>query len=298
MTAPVRAEGLRRTYGDTVALDGVDLSVREGEVFALLGPNGAGKTTLVRCLAGTLTPDDGRASLLGAAPPDADRERLGLLPQSYAPAERLTGRELVAYYAGLYDDPRDPDAVLDEVGVEARDTRYEDLSGGQRRRVCVAAAVVNDPDVLFLDEPTAGIDPAGRRRVRETVESLAAAGTTVLVTTHDVPEAEALADRVGLLADGRLVATGAPRDLVAEHAGASRLHVETAADPERVADALDAPVAADDAGLVVEDVGPGDIGDVVRVLDGAGVPFTGLRWREPDLEDAYLALADGAEVTG
>ncbi|RBI61144.1 ABC transporter ATP-binding protein [halophilic archaeon] len=283
------AEEVRKTYGDVTALDGVSVSVGAGEVFSLIGPNGAGKTTLVRALTGTTTPDGGRVRIHGETPAEADRSRVGLLPQSFDPPGRLTARELLSYYAGLYDDARDVDAVLGEVGLaDAADTWYEKLSGGQQRRVCVGATLVNDPDVLFLDEPTTGIDPAGRRSLWSLVDELAEGGTTVFLTTHSMAEAERLADRVGLLADGDLVAVGSPEALVAEHGGRSRLVVETDADPSAVDDRF--AVEVTDAGLVFDGVGPAEIGDVVGLLNDREVTYETLTWTEPDLEDVYLRL--------
>ncbi|ADD06849.1 ABC-type transport system ATP-binding protein [Natrialba magadii ATCC 43099] len=312
MTAVVEATALEKRYGETVALSGASLSIPAGEVFGLIGPNGAGKTTLVRALTGTTEPDSGTATVLDESPTAIDRDRLGVLPQDFSPPDRLTARELLAYYAGLYDDPRDPDAVLADVGLaDTGDTWYEDLSGGQQRRVCVGSTLVNDPDVLFLDEPTTGIDPAGRRTVWRLIEELAAGGTTVLLTTHDMAEAERLADRVGLLADGSLIAQGTPDALVAEYGGSSRLEIETAADPEAFAE-LEYPVeraqsrsrtAADGTvssstptdTLVVQDIGPAAIGTVVDALERQGLEYTSLSWTEPDLEDVYLELADRME---
>ncbi|WP_135851480.1 ABC transporter ATP-binding protein [Halorussus salinus] len=307
MTEPLVAEELRKSYGDTTALDGVSLSVGEGEVFGLIGPNGAGKTTLVRALTGTTEPDSGSVSVLGTDPQSADRQRLGLLPQAFDPPERLTARELVAYYAGLYDEARDPETVLAEVGLDAADdTWYENLSGGQQRRTCVGTALVNDPDLLFLDEPTTGIDPAGRRALWELVEDLADRGTTVFLTTHSMEEAERLADRVGLLADGELAAVGSPADLVAEYGGRTRIVVELDAEaasgtasPDAgppsadAADALadtDFEVEAEDGRLVVTGVRPEEIGEVVAALNDGGVAYDSLTWTEPDLEDAFLQL--------
>jgi len=292
MDSVLVADDVRKSYGDTAALAGVSLSVGPGEVFALVGPNGAGKTTLVRCLTGTTEPDAGRVELLGESPRDARKQRVGLLPQAFSPPERLTARELVNYYAGLYDDARGAEDVLDEVGLDPdEDTWYGDLSGGQRRRACVAAALVNDPDVLFLDEPTTGVDPAGRRALWSLFESLAAAGTTILLTTHDMAEAARLADRVALLAGGEVAATGTPAELVAEYAGEARLVVDTdedpdlpGHDPERTGE-----------GLVFRGVDPEAVGDVASALDDAGVDFGALSWREPTLEDAYMALAGGVE---
>jgi len=285
------AEDVRRRYGDTVALDGVSLSATAGEVLALVGPNGAGKTTLVRALTGT-TDAEGHVELFGAPPTAVDRDRIGLLPQSFSPHERLSARELVSYYAGLYDEARDVDAVLDDVGLaDTADTPYESLSGGQQRRTCVATALINDPDLLLLDEPTTGIDPAGRRSLWELLEGLADRGVTILVTTHYMEEAQRLADRVGLLADGRLVALDSPERLVADHGGTSQLIV-AGSFTDAALSMIDYPgeIERRDGKLVVYGVRPESIGRVVDELDSAGVGYDSLTWKEPDLEDVYLEL--------
>lgn len=296
MTDALVAEDVRKSYGDTTALDGVSLSVGEGEVFALIGPNGAGKTTLVRALTGTTEPNSGAVSVFDADPEEADRQRVGLLPQAFDPPERLTARELVTYYAGLYEESRDTDAVLAEVGLsDTDDTWYENLSGGQKRRTCVGTTLVNDPDLLFLDEPTTGIDPGGRRALWNLIEDLAARGTTVFLTTHYMAEAERLADRVGLLAAGELVAVGSPSDLVTEYGGKARLVVETADDAHSTVSKLTLGASgfeteATDRKLTVHGVGPEDIGQVVGALDDQGVEYDSLTWKEPDLEDVFLQL--------
>ncbi|GAB3417514.1 ABC transporter ATP-binding protein [Haloparvum alkalitolerans] len=306
------ARGVRKAYGETVALDGVDLSVERGEVFGLIGPNGAGKTTLVRALTGT-TDAEGEVRVLGAAPGGVHPARVGLLPQSFDPPERLTARELVDYYGGLYDDPRDTEEVLADVGLaDDADAWYETLSGGQKRRTCVATALVNDPEVLFLDEPTTGIDPAGRRSLHALIEALADDGTTVFLTSHAMDEVERLADRVALIRDGAVVATGTPAGLIADHGGAPHLDVELAVDGDREASgSLDPETAAervrerggDDRGLAVETtdrglrfsgVEPEGIAAVVDALGDAGVPFESLSWAEPTLEDVYLELTGEA----
>ena len=314
MTEPLVAEEIRKSYGDTTALDGVSLSVGEGEVFGLIGPNGAGKTTLVRALTGTTEPESGSVSVFDTDPQSADRQRIGVLPQAFDPPERLTARELVAYYAGLYDDARDPDTVLAEVGLDAADeTWYENLSGGQKHRTCVGTALVNDPDLLFLDEPTTGIDPAGRRALWELVEDLADRGTTVFLTTHSMEEAERLADRVGLLADGELAAVGPPADLVAEYGGRTRIVVEVDAESGSGTDSADSTAAADaadaladtdfevetgDDRLVVTGVRPEEIGEVVAALNDDGVAYESLTWTEPDLEDAFLRATGESVAAG
>ena len=311
MTAALVAEEVRKSYGDVTALDGVSVDVDRGAVFGLVGPNGAGKTTLVRALTGT-TAIEGSVSVLGRDPENVDKAKIGLLPQSFSPAARLTPRELLAQYGGLYDDARDPDNVLSDVGIdgEAAEQWYETLSGGQKRRVCVAIALVNDPEVLFLDEPTTGIDPAGRRALWSLLDDLAAGGTTVFLTSHSMAEVERLADRVGFLSEGRLVAVGRPAELIEEHGGRSRLVIETEpsrsergvgdvdADlPSGDADAAfsfdaDFPfeASANDGVLSVEGVGPREIDDVVSALEARGVEFESLTWKQPDLEDVYLEL--------
>jgi len=274
----------------------------------------------VRALTGTTTPDDGEVSLRGTKPASTDPEVLGVLPQSFSPPERLTGREVVAYYAGLYDDARPVADVLSAVGVtDAADTHYGDLSGGEQRRVCLGSTLVNDPEVLFLDEPTTGIDPVGRRTVWDRIEEQVAGGTTVFLTTHDMREAQRLADRVGLLADGDLVAVGEPSALIDEHAGEPSVTVTVDASAPEDTEAANS--AAEDAGGPVEAAAeaavvaleaagydasargedvhvPGiparDVGAVADALEDAGVSYSGLAWSEPDLEDVYLALTGEA----
>jgi ABC-2 type transport system ATP-binding protein len=296
MTAAVSATDLSKEYGETLALASVSLRVERGEGFALVGPNGAGKTTLVRLLTGTLEPTAGHARLLEAPPRQAERARLGLLPQDYDPPTRLTVRELLSTAAGRYDRSRPIDEVMADVGLEAAaDTRYEALSGGQKRRTCVGIALVNDPAVLFLDEPTTGIDPAGRQALWDLLEDLVASGTTVILTTHDMTEAARLADRVGFLRDGELVSVGTPADLIAAHGGEPVLRVETtepvAAEALRE---LPGAVSADGKTLRVEGVEATAIGDVIDAIRNQGVAVDGISWREPTLEDAYLNLTGTA----
>jgi len=292
MNKAVVATGLRKTYAETVALDGVGLTVAEGEVFGLIGPNGAGKTTLIRALTGT-TPLEGEISIFGCEPTAVDSDRVGLLPQSFSPPARLTARELIEYYGGLYETARPTDDILEDVGLTAAaDSWYETLSGGQQRRVCVGTALVNDPDLLFLDEPTTGIDPAGRRSLWELLESLSAGGTTVVLTSHSMAEVQRLSDRVGLLESGQLVAVGTPAELIAAHGGDSRLEIATEAN-ETAATALTEAgfaVRTTPSRIIVDGVSPVEIGHAVEVLSTAGIAYDSLQWTEPSLEDVYLQL--------
>jgi ABC-2 type transport system ATP-binding protein len=293
MTAVIVAEAVARSYGDTVALDGISLTVEEGEVLALIGPNGAGKTTLVRALTGT-TDADGTVELFGQPPQSVARSRIGLLPQAFDPPDRLTARELLDYYGGLYDEARDTQAVLADVGLQdSASTAYENLSGGQQRRACVGTALVNDPELLVLDEPTTGIDPAGRRALWRLLESLASGGTTIVLTTHYMAEAERLADRVGLLDDGQLVALDTPEALIDTYGGETRLTIDVEGSiPETLDIGFEATVR--DGQLVIRGVDPTVIGDIVDRLITIGVEPASLSWRDPDLEDVYLDLTGTA----
>ncbi|MEV6924815.1 ABC transporter ATP-binding protein [Dactylosporangium sp. NPDC051485] len=211
---PIEVQGLRKAYRGRVAVDGIDLAVPAGEVFALLGPNGAGKTTTIEILEGHRRRDAGTVAVLGEDPGTAGRRwraRIGIVLQGAADAAELTVRETVRHFAGFYPAPRDPDEVIAAVGLTGQaGARIRTLSGGQRRRVDVALGVVGGPELVFLDEPTTGFDPEARRRFWELIRSLAANGTTILLTTHYLDEAEALAARLAVIANGRIVASGTP----------------------------------------------------------------------------------------
>ncbi len=213
----VRVRGLRKRYGGMTAVDGIDLDIRRGEVLALLGPNGAGKTTTVEILAGYRARDGGDVSVLGADPARAGRSwraRIGIVLQSGTESGELSVQEMIGHFAAYYPQPRDPAEVIDTVGLkdQAR-SRLAQLSGGQRRRVDVALGILGNPELLFLDEPTTGFDPAARRRFWDLIAGLSGAGTTILLTTHYLGEAEALADRVAVIAGGRIAAAGSPAGL-------------------------------------------------------------------------------------
>ncbi len=294
MTAAVGAAGVSKRYGDTLALDAVSLEVDAGEVFALVGPNGAGKTTLVRTLTGTGEPDAGSVSVLGQPPTEIDEARIGLLPQSFGPPERLTARELLDYYAGLYDEVRSVESVLSDVGLsEVAETWYTNLSGGQQRRVCVGIALINDPEVLFLDEPTTGIDPAGRQSVWALLTNLAKSGTTIFLTTHDMSEAATLADRVAFLDSGELIEQGSPETLLETYGGETQLRVETNDPRARAAtEFLGDGIEVLESGLRIPNVTPKEIGPIITELEEKGIEYETIAWTEPTLEDAYL------EITG
>jgi len=213
-TAAISIRGLVKRYGEFVAVDGLDLDIRRGEIFALLGPNGAGKTTTVEICEGYRQRDAGEVRVLGEDPADGARRwkaQLGIVLQSGAGDSQLTCREMLQAQASYYSDPRDPDEVLALVGLtEKAKQRGKSLSGGQRRRLDVALGIVGRPTLLFLDEPTTGFDPEARRQFWSLIRSLRDLGTTMLLTTHYLDEAEALADRVGVIAHGRLMEVAVP----------------------------------------------------------------------------------------
>jgi ABC-2 type transport system ATP-binding protein len=219
--AVVDVRGLRKQYGDRVAVDGIDLEVHRGEVLGVLGPNGAGKTTTVECIAGLRTPDGGTVRVLGLDPatdPQAVRQRVGVQLQAATLPSRMRVHEAMAVFAAAYPRTADPEALLRDWGLaEHRRQEFSRLSGGQRQRLFIALALLGEPEVVVLDELTTGLDPAARRDTWALVRSLRARGTTVLLVTHAMDEAEALCDRVVVIADGRVVATGTPEDVRGAH---------------------------------------------------------------------------------
>jgi ABC-2 type transport system ATP-binding protein len=217
MDAPIHVSGLRKAYGARAAVDDIDLDIHHGEVFALLGPNGAGKTTTVEVLEGFRERDAGEVTVLGEDPQSAGlrwRDRLGIVLQSSTGLDLITPREALATTAKVYSRARDVDEVIAAVGLSDKaDDRIGRLSGGQRRRVDVGLGIIGSPELLFLDEPTTGFDPQARRDFWELIKSLAGGGTTILLTTHYLDEAEHLADRVGVIAAGRMLALETPANL-------------------------------------------------------------------------------------
>jgi ABC-2 type transport system ATP-binding protein len=269
--------GLRKTYGDHVALRGIDFTIAAGEVFGLLGPNGAGKTTTVEILEGYRSRDAGTVEVLGADPERAGRawrERVGVVLQSSSLYPNLTVRESLDVFGGYYSSPRDVPEVIEIVGLEEkRDARVRTLSGGQQRRLDLGLALIGDPELIFLDEPTTGFDPGARRNAWDTVRSLRALGKTILLTTHYLDEAEQLADRVAVLRDGVIVREGAPSELTGgaveteiRYRLAGEEHIERTREPTQ------------------------RVHELTGEALGRGEELEGLEVRRPTLEDVYLEL--------
>jgi ABC-2 type transport system ATP-binding protein len=295
-------EGLRKSYGDVEAVRGISFEVRRGEVFALLGPNGAGKTTTLEILEGFRERSEGEVRVLGLDPtgrPLALRRRVGIVLQDTGSESYLTVREVLERTAGYYANPRAVPEVIALVGLEEKsDARVRVLSGGQRRRLDVALGIVGRPELVFLDEPTTGFDPSARRESWDLVRSLTGTGTTVILTTHYMDEAQALADRLAIIAAGRIVAEGTPESLGGRDTAAS--HIRFQLPPGISVDEL--PVAVDDpasAGAVT--ITTDDELRVLHRLTGwaldRGVELAGLSVEQPSLEDVYLELTRASEET-
>jgi ABC-2 type transport system ATP-binding protein len=284
MPAAIVARDLRKSYGGVEALRGVTFEVAEGEVFGFLGPNGAGKTTTVEILEGYRLRDGGEVSVLGCDPGKAPRElreRTGVVLQQSELTPLLTVREVHRMFAGYYAHPRDVDEVVELVGLaEKRDARVKTLSGGQKRRLDLGVALVGDPDLVFLDEPTTGFDPAARRSAWDVIRSLRSLGKTILLTTHYLDEAQQLADRVAVIRAGEIVSLGTPAELTG---GATTTEIRYRRDGEEVVVTTDDPVRT--------------LHDLTGEALADGHELEQLEVRRPTLEDVYLELVeeDGVE---
>jgi ABC-2 type transport system ATP-binding protein len=297
----VRVRGLVKSYGTVQAVRGIDLDIHPGEIFALLGPNGAGKTTTIEILEGYRSRDSGEVLVLGH---DPGRERakikprVGIVLQKTGVDRYLTVAETIQLFASYYPRPRPVDEVIDLVGLDAkRGARVTTLSGGQLRRLDMAVALVGDPDLLFLDEPTSGFDPSARREAWHVVKSLASLGKTILLTTHYMDEAQYLADRVAVIAAGQIVAEGPPATLAARDLAAARIRYRTpdgASPPDGLTWTL-APNGFTE--IASADV----VADLHRLTGWAltnAITLDGLEVTRPTLEDVYLQLTDEIRATG
>jgi ABC-2 type transport system ATP-binding protein len=273
----IEVSDLHKSYGPTEAVRGVSFGVERGEVFGLLGPNGAGKTTTVEILEGYRKRNSGQVWVLGHDPEVRDRhlqERVGIVLQSCGFYPRVTVREAVEHFAKAYPHPRDPAETISLVGLDEKsDARANELSGGQRRRLDLALALVGDPELVFLDEPTTGFDPAARRTAWNAVRRLRDLGKTVVLTTHYLEEAQALADRVAIVKDGRIVAEGPPAEL---GPGSSRYRVSYVSEGRRVVHETDDPTEL--------------LHRLTRDAVARGERLEGLEVNRPTLEEVYLEL--------
>jgi len=298
MSPAIEVTDLTKRYGDIPAVDGISFSVETGEVFAILGPNGAGKSTAVEILEGHRRRDGGSVSVLGTDPAKggrAFRDRIGIVLQSAGIDKELSVREVLDLYGTAYTRRRPIDEVLDAVELaEKADARVRTLSGGQQRRVDLALGLIGDPDLIFLDEPTTGFDPAARRRSWDLVRNLTAGGKTVVLTTHYLEEAEQLADRVAVMSGGRIVAEGTPESLRADADRGTVIRFVLPAVDAPLSGLLD-PLVGDASGRdrrieIVTTAPTADLAHITTWALGHGVELQGLVVESMNLEDVYLGL--------
>ncbi len=304
METAIVVEGLRKVYGEVVAVDGISFEVRRGEIFGMVGPNGAGKTTTIECIEGLRRPDGGTVTTLGLDPQRDGyelRERIGVQLQESALPNRIKVWEAVDLFASFYRRSVEWEPLLERLGLaEKRNTDFAKLSGGQKQRLFIALALINDPELVFLDELTTGLDPQARRAMWQLVFDIREQGKTVFLTTHFMEEAERLCDRVAIVDDGRIVALDSPEKLVRSLGAEKRVlfTVERAFD-EAALRAVPGVTKVERNGERVTVYGTGDrlVGGVVNVLETGGVPFRDLRTEQPTLEDVFLALT-GKQIRG
>jgi ABC-2 type transport system ATP-binding protein len=296
---PIEVTSLKKSYGDLKAVDGVSFSVDQGEVFALVGPNGAGKTTTIEILEGLRKRDEGDVKILGLDPwknGDVLHRKMGIIPQNFTFFDKANPREAVKYYAQLFGVSVNVDEILEKVMLgDSEKVLYENLSGGQRQKLGLALSLVNSPELLFLDEPTTGLDPTARRTIWELIRGMKSAGKTVILTTHYLDEAEQLSDKVAIMNQGRIVAMGSADEIIEEHGSGERLEVHG---PEKLADYLMAntklKVSYDSRGLT--SIALGEKRDALIALEAieeSGLDWGELHTRRDSLDDVFVKLVRG-----
>jgi ABC-2 type transport system ATP-binding protein len=295
MPAAIEVHGLAKSYGDVHAVNGIDFSVREGEVFAFLGPNGAGKTTTVEILEGLRKRSAGEVRVLGLDPwtQGAQLHRMaGVIPQDFRFFEKIHPKEAIEYYAVLFGTHPDPMGLLKRVGLSDKaDARYDTLSGGQKQKLGLALALTNDPKICFLDEPTTGLDPQARRAIWDVIRQLRDEGRTVFLTTHYLEEAELLANQVAIIDHGHIIAAGTPAEIIGQHGRPDRLKVQA---PSSLApylhDRLGLEARAHDGQVVVTITNKSDALRVLSAVEASGLPWEGFATEKDTLEDVFVAL--------
>jgi ABC-2 type transport system ATP-binding protein len=298
----IEVETLTKRYGDFLAVNDVSFNVRKGEVFAFLGPNGAGKTTTVEIIETIRTPTSGIVSLLGMDVTKRKRDilpRIGVLPQGFSSFDRITVRETIQYYSRLFCCRNtDVDGLIELANLTAKSKeQFKNLSGGLKQRLGIAIALVNDPEVVFLDEPTTGLDPRARREVWEVLLGLKKKGKTVFLTTHYMEEAELLADAVAIISKGKIVAMGSPDELIERNANYLLLTLKSVDETAReiVQKMGFAPVRHENhQNIKVRVEHAGDVQKILNAFTNAGVPLLGLDVRKPNLEEVFMKLTGEA----
>jgi len=289
-------EQLCKRYGTLLAVDSVSFTVAKGEVFAFLGPNGAGKSTTAEIIETIRAPTSGKVTVLGMDVTKSKAKvvrRIGVLPQGFSSFDQITVRESLSYYAQVFGCDADVDALMDLTHLRSKaDARFNTLSGGLKQRLGIAAALVNDPEVVFLDEPTTGLDPHARHAVWAVIKGLKDRGKTVFLTTHYMEEAELLADTVAIISKGRIVATDSPARLTEKHANHMRLTLESsdAAAPGLIRNMGFDPARTSDESICVPVNNADDVRAILGEIERAGLSLRGMDVRKPNLEEVFLKL--------
>jgi ABC-2 type transport system ATP-binding protein len=298
VSVKVAVRDLRKRYGDVQAARGVSFEIQDGEIFGLLGPNGSGKTTTVECIVGLREPDGGDIEVCGIDArrhPREVKQKIGAALQTTALQDKITPREALKLFGSFYSERTEPQALLERFSLAAKaDSVFDTLSGGERQRLALALAFVNKPELVFLDEPTAGLDPQSRRELRSEIAAMKRGGHTVLLTTHEIDEAEQLCDRIAVIDRGRIIATGTPRDLVAGSSSTQSVSLATVQpfDPRVVAGipGVRDPIFEERRASFRTDDISGTLTELLKRLDGAGVEIAELQVRKATLEDVFLAM--------
>jgi len=298
MPAQVIVRDLRKRYGEVQAACGVSFEVREGEIFGLLGPNGAGKTTTIECVIGLREPDEGYIEVFGIDArlhPGEVKQKIGAALQNTALQDKITPREALKVFGGFYRQKTEPQQLLDRFELAGKgDAPFDTLSGGQRQRLALALAFVNNPELIFLDEPTTGLDPQSRRGVHAEIARMKRDGHTVLLTTHNIDEAERLCDRIAIIDQGRIVAAGAPRELIAQSTAAPSVFLATVPPVERellaqLPGVQDVASNGSGSRFYTTEVTQ-TLAELMKLLDARSIEIAELHVRKATLEDVLIEL--------
>jgi ABC-2 type transport system ATP-binding protein len=297
----IEVDELTKRYGELLAVNDISFTVSRGEMFAFLGPNGAGKTTTVEIIETIRTPTSGKVTLLGMDVTKKKHDivrRIGVLPQEFSSFDRITVRETLQYYSRLYGSRKaDIDGLIELVNLKDKTKeQYKNLSGGLKQRLGIAIALVNDPEVVFLDEPTTGLDPRARREVWEVLQGLKKRGKTVFLTTHYMEEAELLADRVAIISRGKIIALGSPRELIVTNANYQVFTLQSVDEKtiEIVRKMGFEPVMNNHNDIVIRVEHTDDVQNILIAIKDAGAMYHGLDVRKPNLEEVFLKLTGEA----
>lgn len=276
----IEVNGLIKKYGDIIAVNNVSFYVKKGEIFSLLGPNGAGKTTTVEIIEGIRKPTSGKIKIFGKSINNKIKEKIGVLPQEFQSIERLTVRETLEYFSSMYKNPADIDEIIEKVRLEEKENElYKNLSGGQRQRVGVAIALVNNPSLIFLDEPTTGLDPAARRNLWNVIYELKKEGKTIFLTTHYMEEAEYLADRVAIMHKGKIIAIDEPYNLIERYGEKAKVIIKK----------------IKGNGIEMEVENEAEIAEIIEDIKKKNIKYERIEIKRANLEDVFLKLTGSKE---